>query len=147
MNRLLALAGAALVAGCLPQKPPLPPPPQVEPEPALDPAHTAPTGDEILTYLDGKQLPLPNDDRPLRLPRGAAGPAASRTIALERAKVTALEVDPAAARTDDQPWDREVRFLYADGRHTYAVIGHILHRRLDGRIAFFGFDVTEVARQ
>jgi hypothetical protein len=145
MNRLLVLAGAAAVAGCNPSKPPLPPPTLIETAPT--PSHPAPTTEEVLGYIDGKRLPIPDDDEPLRVERGSARPADRQTIALERSKVTALELDARATQEIDRPWEREVRFLYADGPHFYAVVARVLYRHVDSRIAFFGFEVTEVARQ
>jgi hypothetical protein len=145
MKRLLLLVGVVVTGGCNARLSAPPP----APEPSTPAAATAmiPTPAEVLAYIDGKQLPLPDDDRPLRFDRDRDLPPDQRTIALERAKVTALEVEATATRVEDKPWSREVRFLYTDGPSTYAVVGRISYREVNARAAFFGFSVTEVARQ
>src|SRR5262249_30383185 len=101
-----------------------------------------PTRDEILGYLDGKNLDLastPAADRPRRNP-------SATTLLLKREGITALSIGRGAS-IDDGPWQTEMTFLYDTGDERYAVVGKVEHRLVENQRAFFGFTVDRVARQ
>jgi hypothetical protein len=98
-----------------------------------------PTDDEVRDYLDGKTLPLPaepgND--------GKQGPP----ITIRKANIIALEVAQSGAHVSGEPWSTPATFIYDDQGTKYAVEVRVSHRKVAGKRAFFGLDVTRVAKQ
>jgi hypothetical protein len=125
---VLVLVGVGLVvlAGCRPPEPPRPS--------AGVPAERSDSdlaADEVKDYLEGKMLDL----------EGGGAP-----ITIHKAGITALTVGNGSS-VNDRPWEHEVTFLYNSGDATYAVIGHVEHRAVEGKQAFFAFKVDRVAKQ
>ena len=90
------------------------------------------TADEVKDYLDGKPLEL----------EGQGGP-----ITMHKAGITALRVNSDGFSINNGPWVNEVTFLYSTGDASYALNGHVEHRAVEGKQAFFGFKVDRVAKQ
>jgi hypothetical protein len=123
---VLVGVGVALPAAC---RPPEPPRPSVGvPAERSDSDLTA---DEVKDYLDGKTLDLQRGGAP---------------ITIHKSGITALKVGDGSS-INNGPWEHEVTFLYSTGDATYAVSGHVEHRAVEGKQAFFGFKVDRVAKQ
>jgi hypothetical protein len=123
---VLVGVGLVLPAACRPPEPPRPS--------AGVPAQRSDsdlTADEVKDYLDGKTLDLEGGGAPLTV---------------HKAGITALKVGNGFS-ANDGPWEHEVTFLYNSGDATYAVIGHVEHRAVEGKQAFFAFKVDRVAKQ
>ena len=98
-----------------------------------------PTEEEVRAYLDGKSLPLKVE--------GGAPAADGLSVTVRRDRITALEVTQSGVQSGGEPWSTRVTFLYEDQGTKYAVEANVQHRRVAGQRAFFGFDVTRVAKQ
>jgi hypothetical protein len=121
-------------------------PGKVPTEPAADTPKTAdknedawPTDDEVREYLDGKSLPLP--------PEGGKDGKQRPSITIRRANIVALEVEKWGVQAGGQPWSTTATFIYDDQGTKYAVEVSVSHRKVAGKRAFFGLEVTRVAKQ
>jgi hypothetical protein len=123
---LLVVVGLVLPAACRPPEPPSAPAgvPAARPDSDL-------TADEVKDYLDGKTLDLQGQGAP---------------ITMHKTGITALKVGNGFS-ANNGPWEHEVTFLYSTDDATYAVIGNLEHRAVEGKQAFFGFKVERVAKQ
>jgi hypothetical protein len=98
-----------------------------------------PTDDEVREYLDGKTLPLQAEP-------GNEGKQ-GRSITIRKANIVALEVNKSGARGAGEPWSTSATFIYDDQGTKYAIEVRVSHRKVAGKRAFFGLDVTQVAKQ
>jgi hypothetical protein len=150
--RLLAMlvCGAAVGAGCRPPAPtPAPaaepaPAPAPTPEPAPAPKSTGPnegwpTAAEVLAYLDGKSIPLPEPNRPPG--------ERDRNHVLKREEVEALEIKRDGTRGGDGSWDTPVNFILDTGAGRYMVISIVTHKLIEDKRTFSGFRVRDVLRK
>jgi hypothetical protein len=132
---LLVLAFTLPALSCGPGQPPS--------QPAADTADKNsdawPTDDEVREYLDGKSLPLP--------PEGGKDGKQGPSITIRRANIVALEVNKSGVQAGGQPWSTTATFLYDDQGTKYAVEVSVSHRRVAGKRAFFGLEVTRVVKQ
>jgi hypothetical protein len=69
------------------------------------------------------------------------------SISIRRENIKALEVSEGGVQASGEPWSTRVTFLYDDQGNRYAVEANVLHRKVKDQRAFFGFDVTRVAKQ
>jgi hypothetical protein len=98
-----------------------------------------PSSEEVLEYLDGKKLPLEVKD---------GNPDFGHSVTMQRVNIVALEVSHGGAHAGGEPWSTSITFIYdAPGDGKYAVDGRVQHRKVADKRAFFGFDVTRVAKQ
>jgi hypothetical protein len=58
-----------------------------------------------------------------------------------------LEVEKSGIHAGGEPWPTAATFIYDDQGTKYAVEVRIGHRKVAGKRAFFGLDVTRVAKQ
>jgi hypothetical protein len=98
-----------------------------------------PTDDEVRDYLDGKTLSLPAEPRD----GGKQGPP----ITIHKANIVALEVSNSGVQVAGEPWSTPVTFIYDDLGKKYAIEVRVSHRKVAGKRAFFGLDVTRAAKQ
>jgi hypothetical protein len=98
-----------------------------------------PSEDEVRTYLDGKSLPLKVE--------GGAPAADGPSVTIRGGNIKALEVTQGGVQGNGGPWSTRVTFLYDDQGTKYAVEANVQHRKVKDQRAFFGFDVTRVAKQ
>src|SRR5262245_52965953 len=112
----VVLAGASFVAGVLVERHLLTGSPP-------EPADRHPTRDEILAYLDGKTVRLPDGDKP--------------EITIRNGQIDALEVEKIWSRINDDPWSGDVHFLLTTDRGRYAVDGRVSYRNVEKQIVFY----------
>jgi hypothetical protein len=98
-----------------------------------------PTEEEARAYLDGKALPL-------KVQGGVPVPD-GQSITIHRERIAALEVSQSGSQVNGEPWSTQVTFIYDDHGSKYAVEATVHHRKVADQRAFFGFDVTRVAKQ
>lgn len=97
-----------------------------------------PSKEELLTYLEGKSMPLV-------VGQSDAKPADS--IVLHREQIEALSVSQGGYSVNGGPWNTSVTFLVNTEKGKYAVVADVQHRRVENKRAFFGLNFKEVARQ
>ena len=106
------------------------------------PAEALLTREEVLNYLDGKELPL-----------AVPGPGEPKlegeppTVVLKRDQITVLDPEPGVRAVDTAPWTSKVTFLYAHDGERYAVEATVDHKLVENQRAFFGFRPRRVAKQ
>ena len=99
-----------------------------------------PTKEEVLGYLDGKEVPMPvvgNHATPLD---------GTKVYRLRRDQIEALEVDPNQAGLASDECHRVSFLANVDGGR-FAVRGVIESRLIEGRRAFSNWHLQEVAKQ
>jgi hypothetical protein len=109
--------------------------------------------DEVKDYLDGKTLELPEDAQPGGAEKGKdgrrdgqGGVQKGHSLTIRKANIKALSIGNGSS-VNNEPWVHEITFLYNSGTESYAVVGQVEHRLVEGRQAFFGFKVNRVAKQ
>src|SRR5262245_26789577 len=95
-----------------------------------------PSKEEVLDYLDGKTIS--RTDPPAK---------DELQFTLRRDQVEALEIDKSGTSVNDGPWTTNVTLIAKSDETRYAVKLTVKHRRIEDKRAFFGFHVSEVARQ
>ncbi len=117
------------------------------------------TTQDVLTYLDGRPLVLPENvvtEKPVEVQSGdkvlktviTGQPVTmtTRTVIMNRANISALSLGEATA-VSDVAWATPVTFLYQDGTNMSAVEAVVEHSVSKGQILFLGFQVRKVAKQ
>jgi hypothetical protein len=107
--------------------------------PGATPAESSesyPSKEEVLDYLDGKTIS--RTDPPAK---------DELQFTLRRDQIEALEVDKSGTSVGDGPWTTTVTFIAKADETRYAVKLTVKHRRIEDKRAFFGFHVSEVAKQ
>jgi hypothetical protein len=99
------------------------------------------TPEEVKNYLDGKTLEVPDDAA-----GRAAKPKGAHALTIKKEGITALQLGRGFS-ANSEPWHREVTFLYADGKDSYAVVVEIEHQAIGDKQAFFGFRVKRLVKQ
>lgn len=116
---------------------PAPPPGFATPS-AKEARGTYPLKEEVIEYLDGKSINLADPK---------AKDNAGKVHTLRKNEIEALEVAKSASSINNGPWTTEVTFIVRTDEGRYAVKGSVQYRMVEDKCAFFGFEVTEVARQ
>ena len=99
------------------------------------------TAEEVKNYLDGKTLEVPDDAA-----GGASKPKGAHALTIKKEGITALKLGRGYSG-NNEPWHRDVTFLYADGQDSYAVVVEIEHQAIGDKQAFFGFQAKRVVKQ
>jgi hypothetical protein len=113
------------------------PPETVEAHAPADPTRRGEgdvTADEIKNYLDGKTLEPPGN------------PPGGHALTIKKEGITALKVGNGYS-ANNEPWHREVTFLYTDGQDSYAVVVDVEHQAVGDKQAFFGLQVKRLVKQ
>jgi len=105
---------------------------------AKKPSDAYPTKEEVLDYLDGKTISLDTAEA------SAKGKA---EFVFKRNQIQALDVSESGSKVGDGPWVTGVTFLVKTEQGSYAVKMTVQHQQVENKRAFFGFRVTEVAKQ
>ena len=96
-----------------------------------------PITEEVLDYLDGKPLPLP--DGPV------GGDKAGRTLVIRKADVSELRWNSATQQTGvENPWSHHYSFLCTSNGIHYVVDVTVEVRQVGGRRVFLGLNVRKV---
>jgi hypothetical protein len=101
-----------------------------------DPSQAYPSKEEVLDYLDGKTISRtqpPSKDEP--------------QFILRQAQIEALEVSQSGTSVNDGPWTTAVTCIAKTDEGRFAVKLTVQHRRVENKRAFFGFQVSEIAKQ
>jgi hypothetical protein len=99
----------------------------------------APTQEEVLDYLDGKDIALSDPE--------TGSDRAAKSWTLKRSQIDALEVAQNKATPAGEPSISGVTFIFNSDRGRYAVHGVVSYRFVQEKCAFFGFKVVEVSKQ
>jgi hypothetical protein len=102
------------------------------------PSQSRPTREEVIDYLDGKELDLA---------MGGDGGQGKAKHVIRKEQIEALQVADSATSVNDEPWSVQIDFILNSGMGRYAVTGRVEHKLVDHKRAFFGFSVERVARQ
>jgi hypothetical protein len=105
---------------------------------ADEPQEAWPTRDEVMGYLDGKEVVLPEP--------GRAPDAKEQPHVLKREEIEVLEVEKSGSKSGG-PWTTEVNFVVRTGGGRYAVDARVDHKLVEGKRMFYGMRVGSVARQ
>jgi hypothetical protein len=97
-----------------------------------------PSKEEVLDYLDGKTISLSASEPPKK---------GDAQFVLKRDQIEALEVSESGSKAGDGPWTTGVSLLVKTEEGRYAVKMTVQHRRVEEKRAFYGFHVTEMAKQ
>ena len=117
--------------------------PATAPQAAEDrPSEGRPSKQEVLDYLDGKEIALVEGERRL----GHELPKSAPRHVVRKAHIEALKVGNGAS-VNGGPWSTDIDFLLNTGEARYAVLATVSHKRIEDRRAFFGFEIKRVARQ
>jgi hypothetical protein len=103
------------------------------------PARTSegtPTKDEVLDYLDGKEILLAGGHPPLDGPK----------YTIRKADIEALKVGSGAS-VNNGPWSTEIDLLLNTGQGRFAILARVEHKLIENKRAFFGYKIERVARQ
>jgi hypothetical protein len=98
-----------------------------------------PTNDEVLDYLDGKDIALSDPE--------SGSDLAAKSCTLRRSQIDALEVAQNKVTPVGEPSISGVTFILNSDRGRYAVHGVVSYRLVQEKCAFFGFNVLEVCKQ
>ena len=106
------------------------------------------TKQELQTYFDGKKLPVPADERTI----GGIGTdllieESLKKIVMTSMKITAVKFDLNKIRQSEGYYNQGLSFLYEDGPNKYACVARVKYTRIEGKIAFAGYEVNQVTKQ
>ena len=114
------------------------PPPNFATPSAKEARGNYPLKEEVIEYLDGKSINLADPK---------AKDNAGKVHTLRRTEIEALEVAKSASSINNGPWTTEVTFIVRTDEGRYAVKGSVQYRIVEDTCAFFGFEISEVAKQ
>jgi hypothetical protein len=97
-----------------------------------------PLKEEVIEYLDGKTINLAD-------PKGKEkSPIVHK---LRKNEIEALEIGKSASSFDNGPWSTDMTFIARTDGGRFALKGRVQYRIVENKCAFFGFEISEVARQ
>jgi hypothetical protein len=98
-----------------------------------------PTKDEVLEYLDGKSITLADPTQPPR--------PENKPHIIKREQIEVLEVATVGSSSGGSPWSTSIDFVLNTGQVRYAVTGRVEHKLIEKKRVFYGFTISQAAKQ